>query len=210
MEVIWNLIVDYGWQAMVIALLTFVSIECIKPLARKLIKKENIRHILYVGCNYLFTIIYSFVLALILKDVSSVFTIFAPSMIVVNVLGQVISNLGFWNWIEGVIGEFVGKITDKNIWKKCLKELVASFGIDASVLNAVADNIQDEYKEIVPEIKKDPEEFFKNNESASTEFIMNIKQKLAGFISGEKLQEASEQLFGKLVSSWASKKVEGK
>ena len=131
-------------------------------------------------------------------------------MIVVNVLGQVISNLGFWNWIEGVIGEFVGKITDKNIWKKCLKELVTSFGIDASVLNAVADNIQDEYKEIVPEIKKDPEEFFKNNESASTEFIMNIKQKLAGFISGEKLQEASEQLFGKLVSSWTSKKVEGK
>lgn len=210
MEVIWNLIVEYGWQAVVIALFTFLSIEGIKPIARKYIKKDNARHTLYVGCNYVFTLAWSFVLALILKDTSNTFQIFAPAMVVVNVLGPVISNLGFWNWIEGVVEEFVGKITDRNIWKKGLKELVANFGIDASILEGVAKNIENEYSEVIPDIKENSEEFFKNNETAEDNFVANIKQKLAGFVSKEKLDDASKQLFDKLFASWKGKKAEKK
>lgn len=210
MEVIWNLIVEYGWQAVVIALFTFLSIEGIKPIARKYIKKENARHTLYVGCNYVFTLVWSFALALILKDTPNTFQIFAPAMVVVNVLGPVISNLGFWNWVEGVVEEFVGKITDRNIWKKGLKELVANFGIDASILEGVAKNIENEYSEVIPDIKENSEEFFKNNETAEDNFVANIKQKLAGFVSKEKLDDASKQLFDKLFASWKGKKSEKK
>lgn len=210
MEVIWNLIVEYGWQAVVIALFTFLSIEGIKPIARKYIKKETARHTLYVGCNYVFTLAWSFVLALILKNTSNTFQIFAPAMVVVNVLGPVISNLGFWNWAEGVVEEFVGKITDRNIWKRGLKELVANFGIDASILEGVAKNIENEYSEVIPDIKENSEEFFKNNETAEDNFVANIKQKLAGFVSKEKLDDASKQLFDKLFASWKGKKAEKK
>lgn len=210
MELIWNLIVEYGWQAVVIALLTFLSIECIKPLARKFIKKENARHILYVGCNYLFAIIYSFVLALILKNVANTFTIFAPAMVVINVLGQIISNLGFWNWLEDLIKEAVTKITDKNVWKKCLKELVVEFGVDARIFDGIVEKFESDYENVIPEVKKDPEEFFNNNQNAGTEFVANFKQKLAGFVKSEQLDDAAKKLLEKLVNSWTSKKVEVK
>lgn len=207
MELIWNLIVEYGWQAVVIALFTFLSIEGIKPVARKYIKKENARHTLYVGCNYAFTLVWSFVLALILKNTANTFQIFAPAMVVVNVLGPIISNLGFWGWIEGVVTEFINKVTDRNIWKKSLKELVANFGIDAAILDGIAKNVENEYSEVIPDIKENAEEFLKNNTKAEENFIANIRQKLAGFVSKDKLEDASKQLFNKLFAIWTNKKT---
>ena len=199
MEVIWDLVINHGWQAVVIALFTFIAIECIKPLARKLIKKENIRHILYVGCNYAFTLLFAFLLSLILGDVATTFKVFAPAIVVVNVLAPIISSAGFWNWLEGVIAEAFEKYTENGAWKKALRELVKACGVDEKILDMVATKVENEY---LPLIKKGANIFLNENRD---EFILNIKQKLAGFVSNEKLQEVAEKLFDKLVESWTPK-----
>lgn len=199
MDVIWDLICSYGWQAVVIALFTFTLVECIKPLARKFIKKENVRHVVYIACSYVFAILLSLVLAAILGNVKDTFTLFAPAIVVINVLGQIISNAGFWNWLENAIAESWAKMTESGAWKKALKELSNLFGADTKVLDAVADKIEAEYDTL---IKAGKNEFLEENKE---EIVSNMKQKLAGFVDNTKLQEIAEGLFSKLVEAWTPK-----
>lgn len=201
MDLIIELLKQYGWQAVVIAVLTVALIECIKPLARKLIQKENARHTLYTALNYAFSLGLSAALAAILKRIGDTFTLYGSAILVVNILTPIVANIGFLNWIESLFKSLWQKTTERGAWKKALEDLGEIFGIDTSMLDAVATKIEEEY---LPLIQVGKDIFFSENKE---ELILNIKQKLAGFVENGKLQEVAEGLFEKLKDSWKDSKA---
>lgn len=201
MDLIIELLKQYGWQAVVIAVLTVALIECIKPRARKFIKKENARHTLYTALNYALSLGLSAVLAAILKRFGDTFTLYGSAILVVNILTPIVANTGFLNWIEDIFKSWQQKTTESGAWKKALEDLGEIFGIDTKMLDSVATKIEEEY---LPLIQDGKDIFFSNNKE---ELILNIKQKLAGFVENGKLQEAAEGLFEKLKDSWKDSKA---
>ena len=200
MELLIELLQQYGWQAVVIAVLTIVLIECVKPLARKLLKQENARHTVYTVLNYAISLGFSAALAAILGRFDDVFTLYGSAIMVVNVLTPIVVNIGLLKWIEGLFSDLWTKISDGS-WKKSLKELGAVFGVDTKILDEVATKIEEEYLDL---IKAGKDIFFFENKE---ELILNIKQKLAGFVENGKLQEVAEGLFEKLKDSWKDSKA---
>ncbi len=201
MDLLIELLKQYGWQAVVVAVLTIVLIECIKPLARKVIKKENARHTLYTALNYAFSLGLSAALAAILKRIDDVFTLYGSAILVVNILTPIVVNVGLLKWIEGLFKDIWQKTTEGGAWKKALEDLGEIFGIDTKILDDVATKIEEEY---LPLIEAGKDIFFSENKE---ELILNIKQKLAGFIENGKLQEVAEGLFEKLKDSWKDSKA---
>lgn len=202
MELIWELLTLYGWQSVVIAVCTFALIELCKPLARKVVKKEKVRHVLYLLLGYGFTAGLSCGLAAILHRFGDWLTLYGSAMVVVNVLGPIISNAGFFNWLEGVIGGAWSNLSESGQWKKAIKELGSVFGVDEAVLDKIADKVEEEY---APLIKEGAQLFFTENKE---ELILNLKQKLAGFVENGKLQELAEGLYSKLAAAWKVKEEE--
>lgn len=200
MDLIIELLQQYGWQAVVIAVLTIVLIECVKPLARKILKQENARHTVYTVLNYAISLGFSAALAAILGRFDDVFTLYGSAIMVVNVLTPIVVNIGLLKWIEGLFSDLWTKISDGS-WKKSLKELGAVFGVDTKILDEVATKIEEEYLDL---IKAGKDIFFSENKE---ELILNIKQKLAGFVENGKLQEVAEGLFEKLKDSWKDSKA---
>lgn len=200
MDLLLELLKEYGWQAVIIALLTFVLIECVKPLARKFIKQSNIRHVVYTGLNYLISLGLTCVLAAILHRFNDWYTLYGSAIVVINILGPIISNAGFWTWVERLIGDALSKSSERGAWKKAMKELGTAFGVDAAILDTIAAKVEDEY---LPLIEKGAELFFTENRE---ELVLNLKQKLAGFADNGKLQELAESLFEKLAGSWKDSK----
>lgn len=200
MELLIELLKQYGWQAVIIAVITIVLIECIKPLARKILKQENARHTVYTVLNYAISLGFSAALAAILGRFDDVFTLYGSAIMVVNVLTPIVVNIGLLKWIEGLFSDLWTKISDGS-WKKSLKELGAVFGVDTKILDEVATKIEEEYLDL---IKAGKDIFFSENKE---ELILNIKQKLAGFVENGKLQEAAEGLFEKLKDSWKDSKA---
>lgn len=200
MELLIELLKQYGWQAVVIAVLTIVLIECVKPLARKILKQENARHTVYTVLNYAISLGFSAALAAILGRFDDVFTLYGSAIMVVNVLTPIVVNIGLLKWIEGLFSDLCTKISDGS-WKKSLKELGAVFGVDTKILDEVATKIEEEYLDL---IKAGKDIFFSENKE---ELILNIKQKLAGFVENGKLQEVAEGLFEKLKDSWKDSKA---
>lgn len=201
MDLIIELLKQYGWQAVVIAVLTVALIGCIKPLARKFIKKENVRHTLYTALNYVFSLGLSAILAAILKRIGDTFTLYGSAILVVNILTPIVANTGFLNWIESLFKSMWQKTTESGTWKKTLEDLGEIFGIDTSMLDVVATKIEEEY--LTP-IQVGKDIFFSENKE---ELILNIKQKLAGFVENGRLQEVAEELFEKLKDSWKDSKA---
>ena len=200
MDLIIELLQQYGWQAVVIAVLTIVLIECVKPLARKILKQENARHTVYTVLNYAISLGFSAALAAILGRFDDVFTLYGSAIMVVNVLTPIVVNIGLLKWIEGLFSDLWTKTSDGS-WKKSLKELGAVFGVDTKILDEVATKIEEEYLDL---IKAGKDIFFSENKE---ELILNIKQKLAGFVENGKLQEVAEGLFEKLKDSWKDSKA---
>ena len=196
MELIIELLVKYGWQAVVVAVVSFFLVECIKPLARKVIGQKNVRHTLYWVLSYAFALGLSAGLAAILGRFGDWLTLFGSAAIVVGVLAPVISNVGFWDWIEGIVGKLWSKIKDVKSWKFSIATLAKTFNVDLSTLDTIATKVEEEYKAL---LEGDASSFFASN---TDELILNIKQKLAGFVDNSKLQEAAEGLFNALKDSW--------
>lgn len=196
MELIWDLIVQYGWQAVTIAVITCVLIELLKPLVRKLVKNKNIRHVLYYVLRYVVALGLTAILALILHRLGDLFELYGPAMVVVNVMGQVFSNIGFFEWIEKNCSNIWSKVTESGIWRKAIKEVGSAFGVDEALLDTIATKVENQY---LPLIEAGASAFFTDNKE---ELILNLKQKLAGFVSNDKLQELAETLFKKLAASW--------
>lgn len=196
MELLIDILKQYGWQALCVALFVFLLIELIKPIARKVIKQTNIRHTVYVAINYASTLGFSALLSLILKQSDKTFQLYGSAIIVVNILYPIIANLGLFNWIAGLFKELLAKTTENGAWKKVLSELAKKFGIDPEVADKIATKIEEEY---LPKINADAEDFFKQYKD---ELILNIKQKLAGFVENGQLQTVAEELFKKLKESW--------
>lgn len=202
MDLIIELLKQYGWQAVVIAVLTVALIECIKPLARKFISKENARHTLYTALNYVFSLGLSAALAAILKRMDDVFTLYGSAILVVHILTPIVANTGFLKWIEGIFKDIWQKTTESGAWKKAVEDIGQIFGVDTTMLDAVATKIEEEY---LPLIQAGKDVFFAENKE---ELIANMKQKLAGFVENGKLQEVAESLFQKLKDSWKDSKTE--
>lgn len=202
MELIIELLKQFGWQAVVIAVLTVVLIECIKPLARKFLKKDTVRHTLYTTLNYAFSLGLSAALAAVLKRIDDIFTLYGSAILVVHILTPIVANTGFLNWIEGLLKEVWQKTTENGAWKAVLEDLGAIFGISPVMLDAVATKVEEEY---LPFIQAGKSLFFSENKE---ELILNIKQKLAGFVENGNLQEVSESLFERLKDSWKDSKAD--
>lgn len=200
MDLIIELLKQYGWQAVLVAVLTVALIECLKPLARKLITKENVRHTVYTTLNYILSLGLSALLAAILKRMDDVFTLYGSAILVVNILTPIVANTGLLAWVEGVVKDIWNKTTDNGAWKKTLEDLGKIFGVDTAMLDAVATKVEEEY---LPLIQAGKDLFFVGNRD---ELILNIKQKLAGFVDNGKLQEVAEELFEKLKESWKESK----
>lgn len=196
MEIILDLLKQYGWQSVVVAVITVVLIELIKPFARKFFKNEKVRHTLYTALTFVFCLAVTSAMAAIMHQMSEVFTLYGSSMTVLLVLTPIVANTGFLNWIEDL---FKGLFENGN-WKKAMKELGKMFGVDVSILDKVATKVEEEY---LPLIKECKDAFFVDNKE---ELILNIKQKLAGFVENGRLQELAECLFEKLKNSWTSGK----
>lgn len=200
MDTIIELLANYGWQAVVVALLDFAIIECCKPCARKLIKKEQVRHTLYTVASYVLCFGLAVAMAAILKKFDMLLNYVGSSIIVANVLAPIFANVGFFNWIEKVVGQLWGKMSESGQWKKAVTEIGKAFGVDSAMLDVVATKIEEEY---MPLIKEGANLFFDNNEE---ELTMNITQKLAGFVKNEQLQDVAKALFDKLKESWKKDK----
>lgn len=201
MDLIIELLKQYGWQAVVIAVLTVALIECIKPLARKFVKKENARHTLYTALNYAFSLGLSAVLDASLNRIGDMLTLYGSAILVVNILTPIVANTGFLNWIESLFKSLWQKTTESGAWKKALEDLGEVFGIGTTMMDVAATKLEEEY---LPLIQDGKDIFFSENKE---ELIMNLKQKLAGFVENGKLQGVAEGLFEKLKDSWKDSKA---
>lgn len=200
MDLIIELLKQYGWQAVVIAVLTVALIECIKPLARKFVKKESARHTLYTALNYAFSLGLSAVLEASLNRIGDTLTLYGSAILVVNILTPIVANTGFLNWIESLFKSMWQKTTESGAWKKALEDLGEVFGISTTMMDVAATKLEEEY---LPLIQDGKDIFFSENKE---ELIMNLKQKLAGFVENGKLQGVAEGLFEKLKDSWKDSK----
>ena len=196
MDLLIEVITLYGWQAVVISLFVFAFIECFKPLFRKVIKNENARHSLYTLLNYVVTLGFSAIMALILGRFNQTFQLYGSAIIVVNILYPIIANTGFFNWITGLFRDFFQRRAEEGSWKKAILSLAEDCGVDVSMLDTVATKIEEEYKQ---KILDGVDEFFTGYKD---ELILNIKQKLAGFVENIRLQDIAEKLFDLLWKSW--------
>ena len=201
MDLIIELLKQFGWQAVVIAVLTVALIECIKPLARKFVKKENARHTLYTALNYAFSLGLSAVLEASLNRIGDTLTLYGSAILVVNILTPIVANTGFLNWIESLFKSLWQKTTESGAWKKALEDLGEVFGIGTTMMDVAATKLEEEY---LPLIQEGKDIFFSENKE---ELIMNLKQKLAGFVENGKLQGVAEGLFEKLKDSWKDSKA---
>ena len=204
MELLLSIIEQYGWQSLVVAVCTFALIECIKPLARRWIIRVNVRHTLYTALNYIFTLGGAALLMLILGMTDRIFTLYGTSIIVVNILYPVIANAGFFDWAGGIVKSIAKRFFDSGEWKKVVADLGQRFGIDEYVLTVVLDKFEAEYGS---KLKAGAKEFFDNCES---EIILNLKQKLAGFVESGKLQESAESLLRTVRNFWVVSNEESK
>lgn len=203
MELLIEIIKQYGWQALVVSLFVFALIECIKPLARKIIKQTNVRHTVYVGLNYISTLGFSALFALLIfKSIDKTWALYGSAIVVVNILYPVIANLGFFNWIASLFKNMYESITENGKWNKTVRELAKALGVDEKILDEIATRVENQY---LPKIKEGAEKFFGDN---AKEVILNIKQKLAGFIPNEQLDAVAQLLFQKLAEAWVEKTEE--
>lgn len=191
-----EIISQYGWRALLVAIAVFTLIECFKPLFRKIIVKDNVRHTVYTVLNYGFTLGFSALLVLILNEMTTLWNIYGASIVVVNISYPIIANIGFFDWLAKLFGGLLEKTNEGYAWKKVISELASQFGVESSILDKVATMVEGEYLE---KIKANAKLFFGMN---AVELTLNIKQKLAGFVSNEKLQEVAESLYNKLKESW--------
>lgn len=191
-----DIITQYGWRALVVTIVVFALIECLKPLFRKFVKKDNVRHSIYTILNYGFTLGFSALLGLILNELNNLWSIYGASIIVVNLSYPIIANVGFFDWLAKVFGGLLEKTNEGYAWQKVISELASQFGVDSNILDKIATKVEEEY---LDKIKAGAELFFGEN---AVELTLNIKQKLAGFVSNEKLQEVAELLYTKLKESW--------
>ena len=189
MDIIIDLLTKYGWQSVVSAVIAFLLVELLKPLARKFITKKPIRHTLYWLLSYVFSLGLTVGLAAILGRFDEWISLYGSTVIVVSILAPLISNVGFWDWIEGIVADLKVKLSDSKVWKNALKALASSFGVDTSVLDKIATMIKSEYEQY---LSSDAKSFLDSN---SEELVLNIKQKLAGFVDNDKLQDAAAGLF---------------
>lgn len=204
MDLLIEIIKQYGWQATVVSMFVFATIECIKPFARKAISKSTARHSLYMGLNYVLTFGYSVALTLILGRFETVLQLYGSSIVVVNILYPIIANVGFFDWVSGLFRDFFAKKSELGSWKAAIKSVATEFGIDQAMLNTVATKVGEEYKQLIAD---GAESFFTENQ---TELVLNMKQKLAGFVDNEILHEVAEHLFTALWGNKVvSKSVEG-
>lgn len=192
MELLIDLILKYGWQSVVVAVLTFFLIELIKPLARKLISKSEFRHTLYYILSYPVALGWAAGLAFVLGVFESYLTLYGTAMVVINILSPFISNIGFWDWIEGIVKDVISKLTDFSSWKKALNLVSTTFGVDCSTLSAIVVKLALEYPDLS---SVDAGKFISEN---AEELVLNLKQKLAGFVDNEALQDAADALFDAL------------
>lgn len=199
MEVIVNLITQYGWQAVLVAVLALAFVEIFKPLIRKGIKSESGRHTLYTVISYVSALGFTAALAAILHRIGDLFNLYGSVVIVLGILTPVVINTGFIKLIEDSCGALWAKLSENGAWKKVIKELGKKFGIDESILDTVATKIETEYK---PFIDAGAQAFFTGNKE---ELVLNIKQKLAGFVENGELQSLAESLYTKLAESWKVK-----
>lgn len=191
-----DIITQYGWKALLITILVLTSIELLKPLLRRVIKNEQGRHSVYVILNYLFTLLFTTLLVWMLGALDTVWSVYGASIIVVNISYPIVANVGFIGWIRSLLGTLLEKTSEGYAWRLVVEELSKQFGIDSDVLDKVATKIEEEYFD---EIKENAELFFTGNKE---ELVLNIKQKLAGFISNDKLQEIADTLYIRLKESW--------
>lgn len=191
-----DIITQYGWRALVVTIAVFALIECLKPVFRKLVPKENARHTIYTLLNFGFTLGFSALLSWILNEVNTLWSIYGASIIVVNISYPIIANIGFFDWISKLFGGLLEKTNEGYAWKRVVYELASQFGVDPSILDKIATKVEEEY---LDKINAGAELFFGEN---VVELTLNIKQKLAGFVSNDKLQEVAELLYTKLKESW--------
>lgn len=196
MELVFNIVKQYGWQSLVVAIATFIMIECIKPLARKWFKKTQVRHTLYTICNYAFTFGFSAFLSWVLGRFGDLSALFGSSIIVVNILYPVIANVGIFAWLESVAKSLFDKVTKEGKWKELVKELSIKIGIGEEIINLIISRFESEY---ALQLGADVVSFLLGNES---ELLLNLKQKLAGFVDNAKLNEVSEQLLDSIKAAW--------
>lgn len=201
MEILLELLKDYGWQAVVVALLSLALVEVSKLWVRKLIKNANARHVLYTGLSWVYALGFTAALLGILGRIGDLWALYGASYTVTTILGKVCADAGLFAWLEKQIGELWANKTENGQWMKAIKEVGAALGVDVDVLDSVATKIEEEY---LPLIKAGAELFFTDNKE---ELILNMKQKLAGFVKNEKLQETAEALFQKMKDSWKPKQT---
>ena len=189
MELIIELLLQYGWQSVVVAVITFLLIELLKPLARKVLTTKQVRHTMYWLLSYAISLGLTVGLAAILGRFGEWTTLYGSTVVVVSILAPVISNIGFWDWLENLVGELWSKLSDKRVWKVALKAFAQQFNIDLSVIERIVDMVTVEYQQ---QLDSDAKTFLTDSRE---ELTLNIKQKLAGFVSNDQLQEAAEGLF---------------
>ena len=190
-----DIITQYGWRALVVTIAVFALIECLKPVLRKLAKEKCKTHYLHFVKLW----IYFGFLGIAIVDFKRGYTlwsIYGASIIVVNISYPIIANIGFFDWISKLFGGLLEKTNEGYAWKRVVYELASQFGVDPSILDRIATKVEEEY---LDKINAGAELFFGEN---VVELTLNIKQKLAGFVSNDKLQEVAELLYTKLKESW--------
>lgn len=197
-----DLLLDYGWQAVVVSLLSLTLVEISKLWVRKLVKSANVRHVLYTALSWVFALGFTAALSAILKRLEGLWSLYGAAFTVTTILGKLCADAGLFNWIETQIKSIWESMTENGKWSKAIREVGSALGVDTVVLDSVATKVEEEY---LPLIEAGAELFFNNNQE---ELTLNMKQKLAGFVSNEKLQEVAEGLFKKLKESWVSSKKE--
>lgn len=204
MDILIELLKLYGWQALVVALCVFAIIELIKPHIRKIVVKDSVRHTIYTLLNYILTLGLAALLTFVVTgNIDGLMHLYGTAIVVVNILYPIIANVGFFDWISKVFKEVFKKVIEEGAWKKIVLDLANKFGLDLEVIEMIIIKIEKEYLPTICNCEGGAEAFF---DKFKAELILNIRQKLAGFVENGKLQEVAEALFDKLKDGFIGNK----
>lgn len=193
----------FGWWSIALITATVVIMIPVNLLWKKLMKKENLSRLRkitsFLSVYVVALILVSAITAIFSKGSFNDFGYLSGSTLALGFCAQVI-----WELIKIIrdygFNKFIVWASEKIDWKKSLKKFTKQYNIDSKLVDYITDAIEDKYLKgvDVADVK-----LFEENESS---MLLDIHQRLSGFVSTENLEEIAKGVFNLLKDAWIQSK----
>lgn len=198
-----SLFSTFGWWSIALIAATVGIMIPINLLWKKLMKKEELARlrkvVSFLSVYVVAIILVSIVTAIFSKSSFTDFGYLSGSTLALGFCAQVV-----WELIKIIrdygFKKFIAWISEKIDWKKSLKKFAKQYNIDSKIVDYVADAIEDKY---LKNIDTADVKIFEENEGS---MILDIHQRLSGFVATENLEEIAKGVYNLIKEAWIPSK----